>query len=241
VLVVYSKEFEQLFSNPETRINQLIGFSNSVFDRSGILIELDLVTAKLVNFDNSANLGTSLSQATDGVGAFSGLHRLRDVVGGDLVVVLHGSSGFSASGVAWVNGERARFGYSATRISERCCDSVFTHELGHNLGSGHERLSVNPSQPSPCRDVFTDYACGYGNSANDWGTIMSALSSRVVGHRFSNPDQLCLGEPCGIPIGSPNAADNRTAFNLSRINVAAFEEPDQLSWLPAIGNLLGDD
>ena len=61
---------------------------------------------------------------------------------------------------------------------------------------------------------------------------MSYLNDRAVGYRFSNLDSDCQGQPCGIPEGQPNAADNRRSFNLSRVLVEAFRptvvplEPD---------------
>lgn len=241
VLVVYSSEFKEIFTSPETRINQLIGFGNSAFSRSDILVELNLERAIELPFNNDANLGTSLSQATDGVAAFSNLHTIRDAVGADLVVILHADSSFSASGVGWISGNRPDLAYSATRISQACCDSVFIHEIGHNFGSGHARLSVNPDQTSPCTSGFTGYSCAHGNSVKGWGTIMSYLDSNSIGGRFSNPAQTCQGEPCGIPEGSPNAADNQASFNITRLLVAQFRSKSAHRLVPTITNLVLDE
>lgn len=222
ILIVYSSEFAGLFGSPQTRINQLIGFSNDAFDRSGILIQLNLVSAVELPFNNNRGEGAILSDATASRGDFSGLAALRNQVGADLVAVLPGSPGSFASGVAWISGDNPNTAFSVTRLSPGCCDSVFTHEIGHNLGSGHEHRSANPSQPSPCGSNFTGYSCGHGNSSAGWGTIMSYLNDRAIGYKFSNLDATCLGQPCGIAAGNPNAADNRTSFNISRSLVANF-------------------
>ncbi|MEM7359698.1 MAG: M12 family metallo-peptidase [Pseudomonadota bacterium] len=232
LLVVYSREFGSIFGSPLTRINQLVGFSNDAFDRSGILIQLNLVSAVELPFDNSRGGGAILTDATASRGDFSDLAALRDQFGADLVAVLPASSGSSASGVAWISGDDPDSAFSVTRLSPRCCDSVFTHEIGHNLGSGHEHQSANPSQSSPCRFSFTGYSCGHGNSAAGWGTIMSYLNDRAIGYKFSNLDSTCLGQPCGIAQGNPNAADNRTSFNISRSLVANFRGEVSTTPLP---------
>nr|MBX2849927.1 hypothetical protein [Acidiferrobacterales bacterium] len=107
LLVVYSNEFADVFSSPETRINQLVSFSNTSFADSGILLNLRLVAAVELEFNNSSSVSTHLSNATDGVGDFTGLAQLRNQYGADLVAVLSAniSNPFSASGVAWVNGD----------------------------------------------------------------------------------------------------------------------------------------
>lgn len=225
ILIAYSKEFDQLFNSPTTRINQLIAFSNDAYQRSGILLKLRLVKTQEIAFNNSTNIGTLLDQATNSRGAFSSLGSLRNSNGADLVAVLAASANnFSSSGIAWVSGGFADTAFSVTRLSRGCCDSVFAHELGHNLGSGHEHRSANPRQSSPCGFNYTGYACGHGNAQAGWGTIMSYLDSRVIGHLFSNLDRDCLGSPCGIAEGQANPADNRTSFNITRLLVAKFRQ-----------------
>lgn len=246
-LVVYSPEFAAVFMNsPVTRINQLITFTNQALARSGVLMEFRLVEARQLNFDNSASVETTLNAATDGSGSFSSLPQLRNQFGADMVAVLHGNTNNSAFGLAWVNGNSADFAFSSTNISVACCDSVFAHEIGHNLGSGHEHAAVNPSAPSPCDSPFRDYACGHGNPTSGWGTIMSRLNDQAAGFRFSNLNSDCLGEPCGIPAGQPNPADNRRAFNESRILIENFRAspssppstPSTSGFLAAIVSLL---
>lgn len=254
VLVVYSPEFASLSTPPLTRLAQFVSFTNEAFLRSGIQVRLRLVRAQQLNFDNQAGLGDNLEAATQGLGSFAELPALRDEVGADLVVVMHGGTGFSASGIAWVSGELEQFGFSAMRMSEVCCDTVFAHEIGHNFGSGHEHAAVNPSASFPCtEDSFAPYACGHGNAAAGWGTVMSRLDDAAIGFQFSNLDSDCFGQPCGVPEGQLNAADNRKAFNISRFFVQDFrsaavpetiENPDPTPppaasrWLPAIFDLL---
>lgn len=227
LLILYSPEFANGFNSPSARINQLISFTNTSFTRSNIPIDLVLAAAIQVNFNNNLNTGDTLDLVTNAQGAFSNVEQLRDTHAADMVAVLSFSPGFSANGIAWVNGSNPNFAFSSTRLSPGCCDSVFAHEIGHNLGSGHERNSVNPSN-SACNFNFTGYSCGHGNRNNaqgSWGTVMSRLNSTVVNHVFSNPNLTCLGEPCGISQGQTNSADNFASFNMSRLLVANFR-PD---------------
>ena len=224
LLAVYTPEFAAGFTAAETRINQAIAFTNQSMVVSNIDIEFELVHAEQLNFNNNESNNTLLDQATDGEGSFSEVGALRNTHGADMVVVMRFQNSNSSSGIAWINGSNDRFAYSVVQLSPNCCDSVFAHELGHNLGSGHERASVNPSASSPCDFNFTGFSCGHGNRAAGWGTVMSRLNSAQVNHVFSNPNIDCLGAPCGVPEGQTNAADNASSFSISGPLTAAFRE-----------------
>ncbi len=230
MLFLYSPEFAAGFASANTRIAQLLNYTNSALERSGIDIEFELAHAREVAFDNDRTTSTLLDDVTFARSPFANVEALRDEFAADMVAVLSFNSGNSANGVAWVNGDDPDFAFSSTRLSPRCCDSVFAHELGHNLGSGHERETVN-TQANPCsRFNFTGYSCGHGNQNNpsgSWGTMMSRLNSGRVDDVFSNPALDCLGEPCGISQGNTNSADNFASFNISRLLVADFRpDPD---------------
>ena len=80
-------------------------------------------------------------------------------------------------------------------------DKAFSHELGHNLGSGHWPGSSGQSYAFGHRvDGDSD---GNYQGPNDWGTIMSY--SDISPDYFSNPEINCkVGEPCGVL----NVSDN---------------------------------
>ncbi|GHA00393.1 hypothetical protein GCM10008090_06430 [Arenicella chitinivorans] len=222
VMAIYSDEFSAGFSDPVSRINQMIAFTNAAYDRSGVNIQLELARAQQLAFNNSASTGTLLDAVTDSTGVFSTVPSLRNQYFADLVAVLPYVGNSGVAGIAWINGESEAYGFSVTQFASWGSDSVFAHEIGHNLGSGHERASANSGQPSPCdnRYTFEDYACGHGNGSQ--GTIMSYLNDAAWNYVFSNPDLNCNGEPCGVPAGQSNQADNRRAFNSSGPLVAGF-------------------
>ena len=231
LLVVYNTEFRVGFGDPQARIQQAVEFTNQALTNSNIDAQFRLVSAVEIGFSNTLDVNTILSQATGGQGSFVNLATLRNSVGADMVSTLSfQSNGSSANGVAWVNGTNPNFAFSSSRLSIGCCNSVFAHELGHNLGSGHERDSVLNSTSS-CSGGFNGFSCGYGSQQLNFGTMMSRVGNRI--NRYSNPDQICRGIPCGIPQGQGNAADNQTSFNISAFLIENFREDVFLSPPPS--------
>lgn len=222
VLAVYSNQFAAGFPDPEARVNQMLAFTNGAYDRSGINVELQLAYGYQLGFNNSASTGQLLDDVTDGVGVFSNVSAIRSKYYADMVAVLPYVGNSGVAGIAWIAGRNINYAYSVSQFASWGSDSVFAHEIGHNLGSGHERASANSGQPSPCdnRWTFEDYACGHGNGSQ--GTIMSYLNDAAWNYVFSNPDLDCNGEPCGVPAGQTNQADNRRAFNESGPITEAF-------------------
>src|SRR5690606_10215543 len=95
-----------------------------------------------------------------------------------------------------------------------CDDFTLAHELGHNMGSTHDRANTSISPVFP-------YSYGYGFSG-EFGTVMSYINPAIA--MFSNPNIDCLGQPCGIAQPDPASADNARSINNTRFEVAAFRE-----------------
>ena len=227
IFIVYSPEFAAGFGgDPVSRIEQAIAFTNQALTDTNIDGQFRLVGTQEIDFNNSLTAGTLLTQSQGASGAFSSLPDLRNQFGADMVAVLayrsdfNPTSDFAANGIAFVNGSNPNAAFSVTRLSRFCCDSVFAHELGHNLGSGHERTSVSGNAPGSCSGGFTGFSCGHGVSGS-FDTIMSRNVGASI-NRFSNPNQNCNGVPCGIAQGQANSADNFTSFNTSAFLIEQF-------------------
>lgn len=222
VLGVYSNEFAANVPDPMTRINNAISVTNLAYDRSGINIELELAYGYQLGFNNSSPTLPLLEQVQQGVGVFSNVETVRSKYYADMVAVLPYRASGGIAGIAYIGGRSKFLAYSVSQFASWGGESIFAHEIGHNLGSGHERTSSNSNQGSPCdnQHTFEDYACGHGNGSH--GTIMSYLPTSTWNTVFSNPDLDCNGEPCGVPAGQTNQADNRRAFNESGPITEAF-------------------
>lgn len=162
----------------------------------------------------------------------------RDDYGADLVsliwpfdVDLH--SGYC--GLAWVNGyggdgdiiaQDANYGYSVVGDGQdgqvRCLEITLAHELGHNMGSMHNReITTNVGA----------YNYSYGYKVDDnFHTIMSYKGTNTTSIAyFSNPDLLCHDLPCGIDELDPLAANNSLSLNNTREGVASFRSTQVLA------------
>jgi hypothetical protein len=218
------------------RINNLVALSNQAYFDSDIAITLRLLQASQINgvTDNTDNTA-ELYALTDGTGPYTGVLALRDAIGADMVTVIRPFvyPDHVSCGVAWIGGYNLsniatyeEYGYSivsdGTSNPYYCLDLTYAHELGHNMGSRHDRITDAGNFP-PYGSYA--YAFGYG-VANTFATVMAygqSFAATVIG-KFSNPSLLCFGLPCGVPDTNPQAA-NAKAFNNNRAGVASWRMP----------------
>lgn len=123
---------------------------------------------------------------------------VRDEYDADIVTMLIENGG-NACGIGWLMDEEnqdrfADFAYNVVDVD--CVSSYsFIHELGHNMGLGHDRN--NHDDDSPPR---FSYAYGYQDPQERFRTIMSYNCEERPCQRipfFSNPDVLYQGIPFG--------------------------------------------
>ena len=209
-------------------IQLAIDTANEVYTNSLINTQLNLVLAAEIDYDESEPFPLLvLRNPNDGV--LDEVPVLRDEVHADLVSLivedLPGLAGVAEQMVYIQPVEN--FGYS---VVGRPFLSVFTHELGHNMGCAHERVGTNAG--------FFEYSFGYsfvGDSGRTWGTAMGP-GLRIP--HFSNPSVLFDGQPTGIPAGEPDSADNARTINETALiiaNIRPSVPPD------CNGNGIGDD
>jgi hypothetical protein len=188
-------------ANIQTKINQLISFSNQVYKQNGIDITLRLVGTQSVGSYKVTPSENVLNAFTNS----SWVQGLRDSWRADMIAVL--GTGESAStpgliscGLAWIG--QGRNGslyssynskmYSVTAVD--CGATTFVHELGHNQGLGHSRKQGDTSG-----GVYTD---GMGHGVQD--SFVSIMAYPHVFGRatqydyFSNPSWNVNGQPYGV-------------------------------------------
>jgi hypothetical protein len=235
VMVLYDSEMAGLTGSIDAKIDNLIATSNTAYADSGINVELRLVHKEQVSYANSLSNGTALDALTYNEGVFSGLETERTDLGADLVAMLRAfdSSAHGGCGVAWVGGAGGssispRYGYSVVSYGTDppnpqpgqgyyfCSDYSFAHELGHNMGSAHDRANSS---------VAGHYGYSYGFGIDGtFGTIMSYLNPEVG--LFSSPSLTCTanGDPCGIDENATNSANNALSISNTRGVIAAFRD-----------------
>jgi hypothetical protein len=240
VLVLYGPGLESRLGSAQAlaRIQHLVALANQSYVDSKVDINLRLVKAVKLDAlaDNNSN-SQALSDLAAGRGVFAQVPALRQQYGADLVTVVrpfHLNGQGRNCGVGYIGGYGGRpiSGYSAYGYSVvsdgtdvegsryYCTDYTFTHELGHNMGSMHDRATVTSQGGG---SGAYPYSFGYGLSGQ-FGTIMSYISP-VVG-KFSNPNLATCGngQACGVASSSSQAADNALSLNNTREGVAGYRQ-----------------
>ncbi|TQV75272.1 hypothetical protein FLL45_10070 [Aliikangiella marina] len=199
--IMYDNNSAAKTGNINTKINQLISFSNQVFSQNGIDITLRLVgTRNLGNYQI-----TPSSSWLNAVTNSSWVNGIRDDWRADMVAVLGvgesaGQPGLISCGIAWVgqgsNGNlySSQSGkmYSITAVD--CGATTFVHELGHNMGNAHSRKQGDTSG-----GVYVD-GMGHGVQ-NLFASIMAyphVFGSATQYDYFANPNWSVSGQPYGI-------------------------------------------
>lgn len=226
-----------------TRINNLVDITNQAYVDSGVNQSVRLVHTMQVDYTDANDNATALDDITgnDGNGNSvpipSGLQAVasaRTQYGADLVVLLRhfNNASNNGCGIAWLIGggeqqidptQDNAFGYSVVQDGSDagyfCLDSTFAHEMGHNMGSAHDR--ANATQPGAY-----PYSYGYvGNGTDGFSTIMAyGSATQTPLDLFSNPDiSKCQNTPCGVADTSSTSADNVHSLNNTAALIAQFE------------------
>lgn len=238
VLVLYTPGLVSRYgtdAGANNRLDYFIAMANKAYADSGVAITLRKVGTQVVNLTDANSNEAQLNALSAGSGAFSAIPALRNKLGADAVVLvrpfyMNGQGG--NCGIAWVGG----YGLSPMKASSEsafavvsegtdvqksgyfCTDYTFAHELGHNMGLMHDRVTV-ASQGGGV-GAFP-YAYGYGRQGV-FGTIMS-YDYPVLG-RFSSPtDRSCNGGACGVvETDTANSANNAKALGITRIDFADY-------------------
>ena len=199
----------------------IVADTNRMFKRSRINTRIELVHTVHVSYTQGANMKEDLCRltgrgrtwggwlrtcATTGVTrpeALDGLHKMRDKYKADLVTLMVGMKANRRAGIAWIAPE-PDYAFSVfSAEAELAGQYVFAHEIGHNMGAGHNPGRATRGNGQPLRP----YGHGRCNTKERWHTVMSysdagpptfkrCSQSRVAA--FSSPR---VAGPKGTPLG----------------------------------------
>lgn len=232
VLGLYSDDLVSLRGSTaaaETEVTNLFAITNQSHLDSGTGVRLKVVGLRQVAIDPASSNHTALSAVTDNTVSGIDLHRLRDELAADLTALVrphletHGSCGVAwllgDSRSAWTMPYQDQYGVSVSNVAP-CGPYVLAHEIGHNMGSAHDRETQSLSghlQYGAYHDSF-----GYRQDGPPaFATIMAyAVGQPWLGY-FSNP----ASETCGAACGIADWANNVRSLRATAPVVSAFRGP----------------
>jgi hypothetical protein len=186
--------------------------TNQAFANSLIEAQLRLVHMGEVPYVESGDMSTDLWRLREtGDGHIDEVHTWRDDFGADVVSLI--SNDTSYCGMAYLmTVESSSFESSAFSVVSRVCATgyySFGHELGHNLGSTHDRDNAGIA--------VAPYGYGYQDPYGVFRTLMAYDCPNGCPREsyFSNPEVTYLGLPTGIDhdLDPAASADNARSIN----------------------------
>ena len=154
IMFVYTQGFAtKLGGALLTRLNFLVTRANTAYADSEVAIGLRIVHTVQVNYTDSNDNDDALDAISPGrpgfdAAVFGGIEGLRNTHGADIVALMRDGSNFGGSGIAWLPFAAGGITptpdrmYSVTTGCMQSCESVFIHEVGHNMGNSHDRATA---------------------------------------------------------------------------------------------------
>lgn len=176
--------------------------------------------------------GEALDRLADPLDGFMDtVHASRDATSADLVCLSLRRRDNKSAGIAFLidtpgNVHNATQAFSVVDFGLMTAQSVFSHEIGHNLGCAHDRENSKDNAGNPTQGAYP-YSYGYRfNGANgvQYRTIMSYAPGQRLAY-FSNPDITApapISRPVGIAAGQPGEADNARTIRQDAFEVASY-------------------
>jgi peptidyl-Asp metalloendopeptidase len=205
-----------------SRITLAVAETNTAYTNSQVNQDIDLVYAEEVVYTESGSSSTDLGRLrSTSDGFMDEVHAWRNQYGADLVSLIFNNS--SVCGQAYLMGTPSPgFASSAFSVVYWSCATgyySFAHELGHNMGSHHDRANAGGTPSYPYSYGFQAAAC-----SPPYRTIMAYAcpSGCTRLQYFSNPDVMVNGCPSGVPISEQNSAHNALSLSNTAPIVGAW-------------------
>ena len=226
VLVVYTAAAASASSSISAEVQLAIDETNQTYVNSGVTQRVRLVHAAQVSYTETGHGDVDLVRLQNpSDGYLDEVHTLRDAYGADLVSFWVENMG-NDCGIGYlmtaVSPSFASYGFSV--VARDCATGYYSfgHEMGHNMGTHHDRYLQDGDGAYP-------YSHGYVYTPGRWRTIM-AYNQECADKGFnctripywSNPAVDYQGIPAGISESSQTSADNRLTLDRTASTVANF-------------------
>jgi hypothetical protein len=219
--------FDEDLSSPKLVIDYLIEYTNDIYDVMGLELQFQVAGTQKIDIAEDVQSEKVLQDIRERNSPFTDLDKRIASSGADLIHYVRGEDTISDEcGIANLS---VRYGIGLkegnagiTNFRAEGCradrDHTFTHEIGHNLGSSHNREEYDT-------DPGGAYEYSFGSRVSgEYRTIMSYGdgSTFPLYGTFSWPEARCSGIPCGVSVNKSDSADNRRSINNTKRLVTAY-------------------
>jgi hypothetical protein len=249
ILLTYNQEFSDRYPGDllETRLNHFVQVANQSLGNSHISLGLRVVGIEFFNYRNDNSNRDLLVDMLDtlrgqNIVGLEGLQALRDERGADLVIMFrpHDIETRGSCGIAFFPDNDPNLGVNVVSDAMSswsvCLDDVLIHEIGHNLGAGHQAGNGGGS--------FAPLSAGFFRP-DQFSTIMASFGTGKADRfrglpMFSNPDLMCGGYPCGSN-GIGQQANNASVIRDVMADVIAYRTAVSNAPIPVQPGRADDD
>ena len=214
VLFPYTASAEAIVPDIALVAQQSIAYANQSYVNSEVNLRAEFAGLFELDIPETDDLETDLRRlraVSDGFG--DAVHAERQRVGADIVTLFRTADATSTSGIAFVCAQTATSAFGVFEVDGTGTSPVFTHEVGHIIGGGHEQ-----SDSAGC-DSFSRAKINGSEGDEVWRTVMySAFNVRSTIPYFSNPNVSVLG----VATGDAGVRENARTFNNRAAVVANF-------------------